>query len=211
MQLGRIAASEPLDRDFGYGRGRPIDRYYIERFLAAHAADIRGRVLEVGDSSYTTRFGAARVTARDVLHIQPEQPQATITGDLSQPGMLPRDRFDCIILTQTLQFVFDMPAALRNLHDALVPGGVLLLTVPGISPVDRGEWGHCWHCGLTEHSAAGLLCGPFERGRVTVRTHGNLFAATAFLHGAAVEDVDVRKLDRVDPQFPVTVAARAQR
>ncbi|HEY8583155.1 MAG TPA: hypothetical protein VIL49_09400, partial [Capillimicrobium sp.] len=39
----------PLSEAGGYDRGRPVDRVYIERFLDAHRADVRGTVLEVGD------------------------------------------------------------------------------------------------------------------------------------------------------------------
>jgi hypothetical protein len=44
---------------------------------------------------------------------------------------------------------------------------------------------------------------------VTISTHGNLYAATAFLHGAAVEEVEAAKLAHFDPSYPVTIAARA--
>jgi hypothetical protein len=49
-----------------------LDRYYIEAFLGRHAADIRGRTLEIGDDTYTLRFGG-RVTQSDVL----QRPGAT--------------------------------------------------------------------------------------------------------------------------------------
>ena len=49
----------PLRRDFGWQAGQPIDRYYTEQhFLPACRADIRGRVLEIGDDRYTRQFGA---------------------------------------------------------------------------------------------------------------------------------------------------------
>ena len=50
---------EPVSRSFGFDRGTPVDRRYIEQFLARHAAAIRGDVLEVGDDGYTRRFGGA--------------------------------------------------------------------------------------------------------------------------------------------------------
>jgi hypothetical protein len=55
--LGSLRRVTPLSRDFSYDRGLPIDRYYIERFLAANASDIRGHVLEIADNTYTGRFG----------------------------------------------------------------------------------------------------------------------------------------------------------
>src|SRR6185312_2075371 len=62
VRFGDLRRTTPIASDFGYARGGPVDRYYIEGFLARHADDIRGRVLEVGDASYTHRFGGSRVT-----------------------------------------------------------------------------------------------------------------------------------------------------
>ena len=59
--FGRLHRLKPFRPLFGFGYGQCIDRYYIEKFLAAHAADIYGRVLEVADNSYTRRFGGTRV------------------------------------------------------------------------------------------------------------------------------------------------------
>ena len=131
FRFGDFASVAPACADFGYSRGLPIDRYYIEAFLAERSADIRGRVLEIGDASYCRRFG--KVAHQDVLHVDANAAEATIIGDLSQTDVLPLGAFDCMIVTQTLHLIYDMPAAIREMHNALKPGGVLLLTSPGIS------------------------------------------------------------------------------
>ena len=48
-------------------------------------------------------------------------PQATIVGDLTDAPHIPSDAFDCAIVTQTLQFVYDVRAALATLHRVLRP------------------------------------------------------------------------------------------
>lgn len=209
MAGGRGSSAQPLCREYGYSRGTPIDRYYIEAFLEEHSSDIGGRVLEIGDDTYSRRFGSGRITRQDVLHVDTGQPQATITGDLAEPGVLPEHAFDCIILTQTLHLIFNMAAAIDQIHSALRPGGVALITVPGISPIHGGPWKESWYWSLTDLALARLLGESFDAQRVTLTCRGNLFAATAFLHGAAVEEVNVAKLEPFDPAYPVTVAARA--
>jgi len=72
----------PLSRRFGYDRGVPLDRYYIESFLHHEAAAICGRVLEIGGNSYTKRFGGGRVSKSDVLHVEAGHPFVTIVADL---------------------------------------------------------------------------------------------------------------------------------
>ena len=210
MKLGRFARTTPLSSEFGYDRGLPIDRHYIEAFLAANCDRIAGNVLEIGDASYSQQFGGDRITRQDILHVHAGNPIATIIGDLSDPAVLPSKRFDCIILTQTLHLIFDMPRAIEQIHRSLRPGGVALITVPGITPIDRHEWRGSWYWSLTGRALERLLSGPFKAQKVSLDEFGNLFAATAFLHGAAVEDVDAAKLDRVDPTYPVVVAAVAE-
>ena len=210
MRIGRIGRTAPLSREFGFDRGTPIDRHYIEAFLADHAGDISGHVLEIGDDSYSRRFGGERVTRQDILHVHRGNPRATIVGDFADPELLPTARFDCVVLTQTLHLLFDMPAAVRQIRRALRPGGVALITVPGITPVDRGEWKESWYWSLTDRALHRLLAADFDPAKIRVTAYGNLFAATAFLHGAALEEVEAAKLDRLDPAFPVIVAARAE-
>ncbi len=202
MAFGRAGSASPLSNNFGFDRGKPIDRHYIEAFLAAHRADIRGHVLEVADDGYSRRYGA-EIVSQDILSLDASNARATLVGDLAQGEVLPAARFDCIILTQTLQFIFDIEAAGAHVVQALKPGGVLLATVPGITPLDKNEW----HWSLTQHSLKRLLEPLCDD--VSIEAFGNLFAATAFLHGAAVVETGTQKLDRFDPAYPVIVAARA--
>lgn len=210
VRFGSLRRTMPVCRGFGYDRGTPVDRHYIERFLADHAGDVRGRVLEVGDDSYTRRFGGDRVTQRDVLHAIEGNPQATLVGDLATGRGIPRGAFDCIILTQTLFCVYDVAAAIRSARDALRPGGVLLATLPGISQIsayDRERWGDYWR--FTSQSARRLFEDSFGGDSVDVRAYGNVLAATALLHGLTCEELRADELDARDDEFEVIVAVRA--
>src|SRR6478735_5047329 len=61
IDFGDFGRTEPVSVDFGFDRGLPIDRYFVEGFLARNASRIRGRVLEIGDNEYTLRFGGKQV------------------------------------------------------------------------------------------------------------------------------------------------------
>src|SRR5215213_6088849 len=97
---------------WGFERGTPIDRWYIERFLQKHQHRVWGRSLEVLEDLYCSRFGA---TVVDIVDIDPGNPVATICGDLCRPATLPKAAFDAIVLTQTLQFLPEPRQALVNL------------------------------------------------------------------------------------------------
>ena len=210
VRFGDFDRASPISSDFGFERGTPVDRYYVEAFLAAHSGDIRGRALEVGDVSYCCRFGTG-IVQQDVLHVAADNPGATIVGDLSVPCALPEGAFDCLVVTQTLHLIYDMHAAVAEMHRALKPGGVLLLTCPGISQVDRGEWGATWFWSITRPAAERMFADVFGAANVAVEARGNVYAAVCFLEGLALEEVDAAKLEVLDASYPVIVTVRARK
>jgi len=213
VKFGDLRRLTPISPIFGFERGRAIDRYYIESFLDENRLDVQGRVLELGDPSYTKRFGDDRVTQSDVLHVVAGNPIATIVADLTNADHVPSDAFDCIIFTQSLQMIYDMKAALRTLHRILKPGGVLLVTSAGIAKIGRrlgrDDWGEYWH--LTTQSMQALLAETFPGADARVASRGNVLAATAFLHGLATEELSPEELDHTDPDFEVLVTARVRK
>ena len=211
IRFGDLRRTTPVTRTWGYERGLPIDRYYIEHFLARNAADIRGRVLEVGDDRYTWKFGFPAVTSSDVLNVLAGDPQTTIVADLSRPEQLPACRFDCVIITQTLQLIDDVRSAIRTVHQMLRPGGVVLATLPGISQTHHEDWGAHWRWNFTALSARTLFESAFSPADVTVETRGNVLAATAFLHGLAAADLRGDELDHYDPDYQVSILVRARK
>jgi|SRR5215211_978865 len=205
--LGTIRRTTPLSDHWGRDRGTPVDRYYIERFLAEERDAIRGRVLEVMNAEYTERFGAA-VERRDVLDIDPANAAATIVADLAAADSVPTDIFDCFILTQTLQYIYDLEAAVTHAHRILRPGGTLLCTVPAVSRIARLRLeSEYWR--LTPAACLRLFGDVFVGGDVAVRCRGNVLTAVAFLVGMAAEELSRRELERDDPFFPLVVTTRA--
>jgi glycosyltransferase involved in cell wall biosynthesis len=207
--LGGLRRLTPIGRNFGSDRGQPIDRFYVEQFLAAHKADIRGNVLEIGDNTYTHQFGNSAVTKSDVLHASDGNPKATIVADLAHAGQIPDNSFHCILLVQSLPFIYDTPAALRTVFRILKPGGVLLATVTGISHRSRDEWENPSYWNFTTRSVGKLMEATFPHAKTNISAHGNVLAATAFLHGLAVEDLRTRELKHIDPQYELVITVRA--
>lgn len=212
VDFGSLDRLSPISPIFGKDRDLlSIERYYIEAFLDAHRMDVRGRCLEMGDPFYINKFGGDRVARADVLHYVEGNPIATIVADLTDAPHIPEGSFDCIIITQTLQMIWDLPAAIATLHRILKPGGVVLATTHGISRVARREgvddWGEYWH--LTSQSTRKLFEAPFGKGQVEVATYGNVLSALGNLHGLGAGEIERAKIDYHDPNYEIIIGARA--
>src|SRR3990167_2232253 len=134
VKFGDLRRLNPVSNHWGSDRGLPVDRYYIEKFLASNTKYIMGNVLEVGDDSYTRKFGREKIIQSNILNLLEESnPNTTIIADITSAPHIPSDNFDCIIFTQTLQLIYDFRSAIQTLYRILKPGGVLLATFPGIS------------------------------------------------------------------------------
>ena len=209
VDLADLRRTTPLSRDWGYERGTPIDRHYIEKFLEAHAADIRGAVLEVQEADYTKRFGGGRVTKSDVVDLNPFNPQASIVSDLRSAANIGSNSYDCVILTQTLHVVDDMKAVISECARILSPGGVLLATLPCASRVclEYGDEGDFWR--VTEAGARTLFAQLFPDQALDIEARGNVLVNAAFLYGLGCHELTQQELDSVDPYFPLLVTVRA--
>jgi hypothetical protein len=212
VDLGGLRRLAPVSGLWGFDRGTPVDRHYIERFLREHQSLVRGRCLEIKDTAYTRWLGEDRTTSLDALDIDERNPRASIHGDLTQGAGIASDSYDCFVLTQTLHLLYDFRAALAHAVRVLRPGGTLLLTVPACSRVPPEQGGldtDYWR--FTEASLRRLLSELLPLDAFEVSAYGNVLAATAFLHGLAAEELRPEELDHRDPHFPVIVAACARK
>lgn len=196
----------PVSDYYGDDRGTPVDRYYIDSFIAANRHLIKGRVLEVAEDTYSRKFGTS-VQSFDVLHYEAGTPGATLIGDLSTPSTLPEGRFDCFICTQTIHVIYNYMDAIRGAAQLLAPGGTLLCTLSGIAQISRYDmdrWGDYWR--FTTLSAQRSFGEVFGESNLTVDYGGNCYAAINFLRGIALEELDKTKLTVKDPNYPIVIS-----
>ncbi|WP_376797507.1 methyltransferase domain-containing protein [Thermogemmatispora sp.] len=197
---------EALSYLWGFDRGLPIHRYYLERFLQDNSSDIKGHCLEFQEDSYTSRFGGNAVTKIDILHVDDSNPSATIVADLTKPNDIPSDLFDCIICTHVLHVVSDLEKFVAELHRILKPGGVLLVGVPHISMCDP-NWHELWR--FTPEGLRVVLLSSFGDDNVEVKGYGNSLTAAGEIRGLVKHEFTQSELDYNDPRFSIEVCARA--
>jgi SAM-dependent methyltransferase len=224
VRFGTLRRLSPISRVWGFDRGTPIDRHYIEEFLRRYSqrsgyvtGDIRGHVMEVGGDHYARVLGGwgeegSPVERVDILHGDESNPEATIVGDFVSGDGVPSETFDCVVCTQTLHLLYDVESAVRTIHRSLKPGGVLLATLPGITQTAEPDihlWGDNWR--FTTRSATQLFGEVFGADGTRVEAFGNVLTATAFLYGLAAEELRPGELAVHDPQYQVTIGVRAQK
>jgi SAM-dependent methyltransferase len=211
INFGDLRRVKPISKIFGYDRnGTRIGRYYIDKFLSDRTGDIYGRVLEIADNDYTLKYGGNRVTQSDILHAVAGNANATIIGDLTNAPQIPDNSFDCLILTQTLPVIYDIHATVQTIYRILKPGGVVLVTLSGISQISRYDmdrWGDYWR--FTSRSAKQLFQEAFSEDKISVTSYGNVLAATAVLYGLVVEDLSEKEIDYSDPDYEIIITVKA--
>jgi hypothetical protein len=204
---------KPVSRKFGFDRGylyhpgKPIDRYYIEKFLFKNRKYIRGKTLEISGSTYTKKFGGKKVKESHVLSYVPGK-DVDIVGDLVTGRGLPLDYFDCFIMTQTLPFIYDLKSAIKNSIALLKKGGTLLITVNGISQISRydmNRWGHYWN--FTNISLKHLLEEQVSKKNIRIETYGNVKVACSMLYGLSQEDLNQSDFYYNDEDYQLVITA----
>jgi len=197
----------PLSNRYGFDRGKPIDRYYIEKFLSENADCIKGRCLEVTDNNYTAKFGGNKVVVSDVLDIDTSNKLANIHGDIRNlKNTIKDDTYDCIILAQTLGIIDDCESVIKECYRILKPGGIILITATAISPVLDLE-NNYWR--FTIASMAYVLKKYFSANKIMVNPYGNVLTGQSYWVGASQEELTKKQLEYNDPKFPVIITAKA--
>lgn len=186
----------PLSAKFGFDRGTPIDRLWIENFLETNCHFITGHVLEITDATYTKKFGQAKIS--DVLDINPKNTKANIIGDLRNLKNIKNNTYDCIILTHVLGLIDDLPSAVSEIHRILKVGGTVLVTSSCLSP----DYDHQAYWRFTENGLRYLFDKKFS---VTTNSYGNVLAGQAFWVGMSQQDLTAEQLNFNDPRYPCVV------
>ncbi len=139
------SAPENYERYFVPAIGAPL----ADDLVAIAAIRPGERVLDIAcGTGVVTRLASQRVgTDGTVAGLDVDPGMLAVASSTTPPGMaiewhkasaetmpLPDASFDVVLCQMGLQFVPDKPTALREMYRVLVPGGRLILNVPGPTP-----------------------------------------------------------------------------
>ena len=202
----------PVSNVFGIDRGKPIDRYHIENFLDDRKNLIKGVVLEIGDNKYTEMFGDNVIKSEVLTYNIDDTRKNIIVGDLTKYNNLEKNKYDCIILTQTLNFIFDHKKAILGVYHLLKEGGSVLVTSSGISQIseyDNERWGDFWR--FTENGIRKSFEEVFPKENIIIKSYGNVLSSISYLHGISSEELTEKELGYNDPNYPLLITLIAKK
>jgi hypothetical protein len=208
-----LRKTKPISNDYGWSRGKPIDRFYIEKFLDTNKKLIKGACGEISEARYFKKYDNNLVTSFKIFDIDASNKLAEIHGNLEDISKIPEKVFDCFICTQVLNFIYDFSTSVESLHKMLKPEGVLLLTVAGpsshISEYDMLRWGDYWR--FTEQSILKVCEKAFGENNVEVKSYGNVLTATSMLQGISSEELTNDEINYYDPIYPILITVVAKK
>jgi hypothetical protein len=201
-----------VSNDFGFSRGMPIDRYFIENFLKKNQNDFKGVALEFGEDFYLKKFNKGIISFNVLTSNKDETKNKNmIKGDLSVINNLPKEKYDLIVCTNVLNFIYDINEAIKGLHKMLKKSGVCLVTIAGfsthVSRYDMDRWGDYWRLSKKTASKA------FKKNNFIIdecESFGNVKLAIAQMNGLCVEDIksDILKENDSDYQMIITLRVK---
>ncbi len=196
----------PVSEQFATERGTPIDRYYIDVFLAKNRQYIKGDVLEIEDNTYTQRFGGNHYNSSIVMDVNKKNEKIDFNANLETGEGIKESIADCFICTQTLMYIYDIQAAAHNIIKMLKPGGIALITCSGLSQNSRRcmeSYGAYW--GFNEASLKRIFINTNGAEVIESGTYGNVKTVSAHIIGLCIEDIDESDFYVNDVCYPLIV------
>lgn len=198
--------TKPVSRKFGIERGSAVDRYYIEKFLQKHRDLIHGDCVEIGENTYTLRYGKDKVKRSYILHVEGWGSNA-VKGNLETGEGIEEEKYDCAVITQTLMFIYNIKRAAENIYKMLKRGGCALVTVSGISQISRYDadlWGSYYN--FHEDAMRALFEPIFGTENIEIQTYGNVKTVIAMLYGLCAEELQEADFRETDKDYPLILS-----
>ncbi|AHJ26917.1 methyltransferase domain-containing protein [Nodularia spumigena CS-584] len=205
IDWGDLKKAVPICQAFGLTRGKPVDRYYLGKFIAEIKSQIVGNILEIGGTPKDKDFYQINPgTSYKILNIEAGA-GVDIVGDVHDVSIIKPESFDSVIIFNVLEHCYAPWIAVENILTWLKPGGKCFAMVPSAirlhaTPADY------WR---PLPDAFTYIFREYSQQQLYV--YGNPTSAIASYHGIAVEELTTAELDAFHPDYPVATCIMAEK
>jgi len=205
LNWGDLRRLVPICARFGFSRGAPIDRYYLDQFIHKIRPIVLGDVVEIGgkDSNRAAyQFDhATQYRGFDMFG----DPDISLVGDAHDPQALPEGQLDTIIAFNVLEHCPKPWLVIDNMRRWLKPGGMAIVMVPSCQRLHRMPEDY-WR---PMPAALGHLFSTWSDPELHV--YGNPLTTIAAMMGISVGELSAAELDAFHPDYPVATCVIAKK
>jgi len=195
FDFGDFDRLSPACLDFGFSRGTPLDRYYLNKFVAESRDLVVGSVLEIGGQKGSHElYGFKNATSYVTMSI--DSSDADITTDAHDASAALPESYDSIIIFNVLEHCRRPWVIASNIYSWLKPGGRVFVMIPNMQRIHEGP-GDYWRI-LPEGLRS--IFNQFNVEKLV--TYGNLFTSIAALSGVSSEEIPTGDKDSLDTDYP---------
>jgi SAM-dependent methyltransferase len=188
----------PVSTDFGFSRGTPVGRSYVNDFVAEKAQALGGIILEFGEARYKDYFNY--VDQYMVVDVAPG-PNVDFVCDIHDVSTMPQHFFDVIVCTQVLEHLERPQEALIELRKLLKQDGRLICTVPFLAHIHYVPTDY-YRFSIDAITSA-LSRAGFEV--IDSRNSGNALVTIGSLLGYSSEDFSFSQMAESDEVYPFNI------
>ncbi|ODH01613.1 methyltransferase [Nostoc sp. KVJ20] len=205
IDWGDLKKAVPICQAFGLTRGKPVDRYYLSKFIEEIQTQIGGNILEIGGTPKDKDFYKINPGASyQILNLE-AGPGVDIVGDAHDVSVIKPESLDSVIIFNVLEHCYAPWVVVENIYTWLKPGGKCFAMVPSAirvhaTPVDY------WR---PLPDAFAWMFRNFSQQKLYV--YGNPTTVIASYHGIAVEELTSEELDAYHPDYPVATCIWAEK
>ena len=197
IDWGDLRRRFPLCNLFGFTRGTPIDRYYLDKFISEIRPQVAGTVLEVGGVLQNRElYQFSKATEYHTLDIA-ANPGVTSVGDVHDPATFKPESLDAVVIFNVLEHCHNPWVVVQNIYIWLKVGGKCFCMVPSAQRLHDipGDYWRPLPDGMQQ------LFQDYRQKKLYV--YGNPLTVVANFMGISAEELSSDELDDFHPDYPV--------
>lgn len=203
LDWGDFKRTNPICQMFGFLRGQPVDRYYLDKFIEKIRPEIIGNILEIGATPQAKEtYQLNPESSYHVLNIEPF-PGVDIVGDVHNLNLIEPESFDTILLFSVLEHCYAPWIVIENIYTWLKPGGKCFAMSPvsaKIHNIPQDYW-------RIMPDAYTLMLKNFSQHELHLC--GNTMTVLADIYGISAEELTIEELDAHHRDHPVCICIAA--